>query len=97
MPSQWTFLTNHAVILILIAHESHLTAREIAARLQITERTVHRIINDLEMSGYIHKQKAGRTNHYEIRTDQLIEHPALSAIPVAMLLQVFGPRDTTSH
>jgi len=67
--NKWTFVTNHAVILTLLDREENLTAREIAMSLGVTERTVIRIINDLEAAGYIGKQKEGRQNRYTINTD----------------------------
>ena len=67
--NKWTFITNHAVVLTLLDREENLTAREIAMRLGITERTVIRIINDLETAGYITKRKVGRQNRYTINTD----------------------------
>ena len=67
--NKWTFVTNHAVILTLLDREENLTAREIAMSLGVTERTVIRIINDLEAAGYISKQKEGRQNRYTINTD----------------------------
>ena len=67
--NKWTFVTNHAVVLTLLNREENLTAREIAMTLGITERTVIRIINDLEAAGYITKRKVGRRNRYTINTD----------------------------
>jgi len=67
--NKWTFVTNHTVILTLLDREENLTAREIAMSLGVTERTVIRIINDLEAAGYIGKQKEGRQNRYTINTD----------------------------
>ena len=67
--NKWTFVTNHAVVLTLLNREENLTAREIAMTLGITERTVIRIINDLEAAGYITKRKVGRQNRYTINTD----------------------------
>lgn len=67
--NKWTFITNHAVVLTLLDHEDNLTAREIAISLEITERTVIRIISDLEKAGYITKRKEGRQNHYTLNKD----------------------------
>ena len=74
---KWTFVTNHAVVLTLLDREENLTSREIAIVLEITERTVIRIIKDLEAAGYITKRREGRQNRYTLnkslplrRTDQ---------------------------
>ncbi len=82
------------IVLILINDNPHLTAREIASSLQITERTVLRVIGDLESGGYIKRRKEGRANHYELNPDQLIEHPLLKAVPASELLRVLLPENT---
>lgn len=61
---RWTFITNHAAVLTLLAREDNLTARKIASELNITPRTVFRIIQDLEEGGYITVSKQGRENRY---------------------------------
>ncbi|MEJ2412814.1 MAG: helix-turn-helix domain-containing protein [Anaerolineales bacterium] len=62
----WTFITNHAAVLTLLAREENLTARKIASELNITTRTVFRIIQDLEEGGYITVSKQGRENRYAV-------------------------------
>jgi DNA-binding IclR family transcriptional regulator len=63
----WTFLTNHARVLLCIAHDPGIRLRDIAARLDITERSAYGIVTDLAQAGYIVKQKDGRRNRYEIQ------------------------------
>jgi predicted transcriptional regulator len=65
--ASWTFLTNHARVLLCIAHDPGIRLREIAARLDITERTAYGIVTDLTQAGYIVKQKDGRRNRYQIQ------------------------------
>ncbi|MBI2935362.1 MAG: MarR family transcriptional regulator [Chloroflexi bacterium] len=64
--ANWSFVTNHGVVLALVAQHGQITTREIASDLGITERTVHRILSDLETAGYIHRQRNGRLNTYEV-------------------------------
>ncbi len=64
--ANWTFITNHGAVLVLIAQHSQITAREIANKLSITERSVHRMISDLDMGGFIEKSRGGRVNRYRI-------------------------------
>jgi DNA-binding IclR family transcriptional regulator len=63
----WTFLTNHARVLLCIAHDPGIRLRDIAARLDITERSAYGIVTDLTEAGYIVKQKDGRRNRYQIQ------------------------------
>jgi DNA-binding IclR family transcriptional regulator len=66
--TSWTFLTNHARALLCIAHDPGIRLRDIAARLDITERSAYGIVSDLTQAGYIVKQKDGRRNRYQIQT-----------------------------
>ncbi len=88
--NKWTFITNHAVVLTLLDREENLTAREIAISLGITERTVIRIINDLEAAGYISKRKVGRQNRYTINTDLPLRRHDQREIPAYELIQLLS-------
>jgi predicted ArsR family transcriptional regulator len=63
----WSFLTNHARVLVCIAHDPGMRLREIAATLGITERTAFGIVTDLTQAGYVVKDKEGRRNRYRIQ------------------------------
>lgn len=72
---RWTFLTNHAHVLILLARNPSMVLREVASLVGITERAVQRIIADLEEGGFIKREKVGRQNHYIILENQHLRHP----------------------
>lgn len=72
---RWTFLTNHAHVLILLSKNSSLVLREVALQVGITERAVQRIILDLESEGYIERARVGRKNQYRILSNQALRHP----------------------
>ena len=65
----WTFLTNHARVLLCIAHDSGIRLRDIGDDVGITERAAHRIITELLAAGYITRTRNGRRNHYTINSD----------------------------
>jgi winged helix DNA-binding protein len=65
----WSFLTNHARVLVCIAHDPGVRLRDIATTLDITERSAYSIVTDLTDSGYVVKDKDGRRNRYQIRPD----------------------------
>ena len=65
--ANWGFLTSHARVLMCIAHDPGTRLRDIAARLGITERSVHGIITGLTAAGYLVKQKDARRNRYQIQ------------------------------
>ncbi|MFH1646669.1 MAG: winged helix-turn-helix domain-containing protein [Chloroflexota bacterium] len=68
MMGEWMFITNHGLILASIARNPEKTAREIGDDVGVTERTAHKIINDLDKDGYITKTKVGTRNAYHIHT-----------------------------
>jgi DNA-binding IclR family transcriptional regulator len=63
----WTFLTTHARVLLLVAHDPGVRLRDIAASLDITERSAFGIITDLVEAGYVIKEKDGRRNRYHVQ------------------------------
>ena len=65
-PVSWSFLTNHAQVLICIAREPEIRLRDLGDQLGITERAAHRIVVALADAGYITRQRNGRRNHYTI-------------------------------
>ncbi|MGB7327283.1 MAG: winged helix-turn-helix transcriptional regulator [Rubripirellula sp.] len=73
--NRWTFLTNHAHVLILLHGNPDMVLREVALQVGITERGVQRIVQDLEEGGFIQREKVGRKNHYHVRTEQRLRHP----------------------
>src|SRR5690349_24235010 len=65
--ADWSFLTNHARVLLCIAHDPGVRLREIAARTGVTERTAYGIVTDLTEAEYVVKHKDGRRNRYQIQ------------------------------
>jgi DNA-binding transcriptional ArsR family regulator len=64
---KWSFLTNHARALLFIAHDPDARLRDLAAALDVTERTAYGIVVDLTDAGYVVKEKDGRRNRYHIQ------------------------------
>ena len=92
--SAWTFLTNHAHVLLCIAREPEVRMRDVAHLVGITERAVQRIVADLEEAGYIERIRNGRRNRYEVRTDLPLRHPIERHERVSSLITlVLGERE----
>ena len=72
---RWTFLTNHAHVLIAISRNPELRQRDIAHAVGITTGAVQRIVNDLEAEGYLTTERIGRRNRYTIDTSKPLRHP----------------------
>lgn len=73
--SDWTFLSNHAHVLICIARQPDIRLSELADLVGIQERTAHRIIHELSDAGYVSVTKVGRNNVYEIDLNHPLRHP----------------------
>lgn len=94
---RWTFLTNHAHVLILLHADPGLLLREVAARVGITERAVQRILQELEEAGVVQRERIGRRNQYEIRTDVPLRHPIEAHCSVADLLKLIVGKGRTAR
>ncbi|MEO3793192.1 MarR family transcriptional regulator [Nonomuraea sp. B10E15] len=89
----WTFLTNHARVLLAIAVDPQVRVRDIAASIGITERAAQSIVSDLEESGYIQRNRVGRRNHYHIEPGLSFRHHTEADMPVQVLIDIFTHRD----
>ncbi len=76
MVTSWSFLTNHARVLLCVAHDPGARLRDIAASLDITERSAFGIITDLVEAGYVVKEKDGRRNRYRVQAHLPLPEPA---------------------
>ena len=84
----WTFLSNHAHVLICLAGDSDLVLREVALRVGITERAVQKIVADLEEAGALSRQREGRRNRYRINRRLRLRHPLEDHTRIGDLLDV---------
>jgi DNA-binding IclR family transcriptional regulator len=76
--SQWSFLTNHAHVLLCIAHDPNTRLRDIAESVGITERAAHRIVAELVEEGFVSRERVGRRNRYEVHPERRFDHPTLT-------------------
>ena len=82
----WALLSNHGLVLLSVVDKPEVTTREVATELGMTERSVQRIVSDLNSEGYIKKEKAGRRNRYEVDREKPLRHPARKDKSVGNLL-----------
>jgi DNA-binding transcriptional regulator PaaX len=82
----WTFLTNHAHVLLCLARGEALTARELGLQIGITERAVQVILADLTRGGYLVKTKQGRRNLYKVNAKGRLRHPLEAHHTVGQLI-----------
>ena len=84
----WSFLTNHARVLLRIAEDPGVRLRDIADTVGITERSAYGIVTDLVAAGYVIKQKDGRRNRYQIQAHLPLPEPASREPAVGEVLAV---------
>jgi DNA-binding MarR family transcriptional regulator len=91
--SSWTFLTNHAQVLLAIAQNPEARLRDIAAHVGITERAAQRIVVDLVEADYVKRQRVGRRNRYTVNPKAEMRHAAQQGRPVGQLLNLLELRE----
>jgi DNA-binding MarR family transcriptional regulator len=87
LPS-FTFLSNHAHVLLAIARDNELRQRDIAHAVGITPGAVQRILDELVAAGYLRREKVGRRNRYEILRDRPLRHPLDGGHRIGELIDV---------
>lgn len=92
-PSTWTFLTNHAQVLLCLAETPDIRLRDVAERVGITERAAQRILADLVDAGYVKTTRVGRRNHYTVDREHAMRHTAQADYEVGALLEAL-PRNS---
>lgn len=85
----WTFLTNHAHVLLVVRHEPTSRLQDIARAVGVTPRAVQLILADLEEAGYVSRTKVGRRNEYVVLGGPL-RHPLEQGRAVEDLLGALG-------
>ena len=91
----WSFLTNHAQVLLCIAHDPGIRLREIGDAVGITERAAHRIVAELAAAGYISRRRNGRRNHYTIKSHLPLPDPVARDQKIGDLLAILAGHSPT--
>ena len=84
----WTFLSNHAHVMVCLAQDPDARLRDVALSVGITERAVQKIVSDLEQAGVIVRERAGRRNSYRLNLDVPLRHALESHQTVGVLLSL---------
>jgi len=92
MTTTFSFLTNHGLALVTIAHDPRARIRDIATDLGITERAAQRIVADLVEAGYVDRTREGRRNAYTVRGDRPLAFGGPRKLQVSDLLTVLAER-----
>lgn len=84
----WTFLSNHAHVLVCLAMDPDARLRDVAASVGITERAVQKIVSDLESAGVLERERSGRRNSYRLNLEAPLRHALESHRTVGVLLSL---------
>ena len=87
-PHSWTFLSNHAHVILCLARNPAQPLREVSLAVGITERAVQRIVSELEAAGYLERSKVGRQNTYTLHRDIKLRHPLEQGTTIGDILNV---------
>ncbi|MDH6238319.1 winged helix-turn-helix domain-containing protein [Cryobacterium sp. CG_9.6] len=93
--AHWTFLTNHAHVLLCVSENPNTRLRDIADMVGVTERAAQRIISELEEAGYLERVREGRRNSYLLNPAMPLRHPLDSDHRIGELLAAFTPHTAT--
>ena len=90
MPStsqrNWTFLTNHAAVLVCIDRNPGTRIDDVAVEIGISRRAAQMIVSDLAEAGYIERTRIGRRNHYRVREEMPLRRRGFQDSDVRALL-----------
>ena len=86
--AEWTFLSNHGHVLLVIARDPEIRLREVADLVGITERAVQRIVADLVDGGYLSRERTGRRNRYRLHPNLPLRHPLESHRSIGDLVEL---------
>ena len=89
-PKTWTFLTNHAQVLLCLADTPDIRLRDVAERVGITERATQRIVAELVDAGYVQTSRVGRRNRYAVDREHAMRHTAQFGYEIGALLSALG-------
>jgi DNA-binding MarR family transcriptional regulator len=89
-PKTWTFLTNHAQVLLCLAETPDIRLRDVAERVGITERATQRILAELIGGGYVKTERVGRRNRYTVDRQHAMRHSAQHGHEIGALLQALS-------
>ncbi|WP_053208222.1 helix-turn-helix transcriptional regulator [Jiangella muralis] len=85
---EWTFLTNHAHVLLCVVRDPHARLRDVAEQVGITERAAQRIVADLVDAGYLERDREGRRNRYHLHAELPLRHPMERDTAIGELMAV---------
>ena len=91
----WSFLTNHAQVLLCIAQDPGIRLRDIGDAVGITERAAYKIVAELAAGGYISRKRNGRRNQYTVKAHMPLPDPLARDQKIGDLVAILNARPTS--
>ena len=95
--SDWTFLTNHAHVMVCLRRDPTARIRDVADAVGITERAAQRIVSELEEAGYLGREREGRRNRYTLHAERPLRHPLEGSHSSGELLDLLADEGPAAH
>ena len=94
--ADWSLLTNHGRLLLAIENEPGLRVRDMAQRLDLSERGGALILRDLREAGYVTARREGRRVFYSVVPEMPLRKDALKHRTVGELLSLLEASGSAS-
>ena len=95
--ADWSLLTNHGRLLLVIENEPGLRVRDMAERLHLSERGVALILRDLREAGYVTSRREGRRVFYSVVAGKPFRRDALQHRTVGELIRLLAETEIERH
>jgi DNA-binding transcriptional ArsR family regulator len=93
--ADWSLLTNHGRLLLVIENEPGLRVRDMADRLHLSERGTALILRDLREAAYVTSRREGRRVYYKVVPDKPLRTDFVQHQPVGRLLQLLAEAESS--
>jgi len=91
--STWTFITNHARVMMVISQDPTVRLRDIASTLDITERAAQRIVTELVDEGYLSRKREGRRNTYTVHPNRPLRTAQTTNTTIGDLIELLVAKE----
>lgn len=95
MSRPWYLMSTHGVVLLHIARHPDSTLREIADILDLTERRISQIVQDLAGADYLRIDRVGRRSVYTVNQAASMRHPTLLHVRLGDVLDLLMSEPVT--
>lgn len=92
MTTNWCLVASHGTVLFYLAAHQQATIREVASCVDLTERRVSQIIQDLADQEMLRVERRGRRNVYQINEDAPFVNP-LREVSVGEVVKLIQSAD----